>query len=600
MKRKISGILILAMIVSLFGTNFAFAVDEKVTDEIVEKLETSTDAPSEDTENVKVPTENPGAEAPVVEASDVPDVKVGTPAQYLVNETFESQASWDALVGATAAPQIKNFTTSVNPPQQETGTIGFSNGDIEFTRLLTEFVNGDTDKNKGKYDISMEYFPNIDTGSTGIYKGSFNITRIEDAPTYIVITGDSWRPLIAFDILKSGAFNGRKAKIKDQTAPLFIEFELNLNTKKVNSWFTEGGSTDRTPIHVNANYQDAKSDNFIKRLSVKQKFTPGEVTTSQKILAHSITIGQGDDFDVLYAKDVFSENTIIGANANKDEIGTNLVLPDTYNGVGITWSSGNTAVISDSGVVTTPANNTAVTMTANFEKGGKTATKDFTLTVLAHVPTDAEKLAEAEAALTLASLLQDGQVATALETNIKTPPTTMGQVNVKWVSSDSEVMATDGTITRGARDAEVTLFATLTCGAEKAIKDFNFKVKAVSTGEVIIDQSFATPEDMEKVSLRINPAYENYEVDFKLADGGIQMTQTEPFVDSGNEIPEMYMPLALNEIPYDDTTRASVDKGSFNGVYEVETKVVGNVPKCEGISTGVFGYKQGDIESHKG
>ncbi|MEG2584497.1 MAG: hypothetical protein RSA27_08325, partial [Oscillospiraceae bacterium] len=314
MKRKISGILILAMIVSLFGTNFAFAVDEKVTDEIVEKLETSTDAPSEDTENVKVPTENLGVEAPVVEASDVPDVKVGTPAQYLVNETFESQASWDALVGATAAPQIKNFTTSVNPPQQETGTIGFSNGDIEFTRLLTDFVNGDT--NKGKYDISMEYFPNIDTGSTGIYKGSFNITRIEDAPTYIVITGDSWRPLIAFDILKSGAFNGRKAKIKDQTAPLFIEFELNLNTKKVNSWFTEGGSTDRTPIHVNANYQDAKSDNFIKRLSVKQKFTPGEVTTSQKILAHSITIGQGDDFDVLYAKDVFSENTIIGANAN--------------------------------------------------------------------------------------------------------------------------------------------------------------------------------------------------------------------------------------------------------------------------------------------
>jgi endoglucanase Acf2 len=83
------------------------------------------------------------------------------------------------------------------------------------------------------------------------------------------------------------------------------------------------------------------------------------------------------------------------------------------NGSTITWASSNTAVISNAGVVTRPAANTNVTLTATIRKGTASATKTFTLTVIAketssdiidtaHFTVTLQKLSDTSAKLVLA------------------------------------------------------------------------------------------------------------------------------------------------------------------------------------------------------
>jgi len=86
-------------------------------------------------------------------------------------------------------------------------------------------------------------------------------------------------------------------------------------------------------------------------------------------------------------KNALTFNTIKASNTAQDNITTNLSLPGTgEHGTIITWSSGNTAFISDTGVVTRPAGtqgDQAVTLTATISKGAASDTKTFGLTVKA-------------------------------------------------------------------------------------------------------------------------------------------------------------------------------------------------------------------------
>ena len=85
--------------------------------------------------------------------------------------------------------------------------------------------------------------------------------------------------------------------------------------------------------------------------------------------------------------DSLSSSDIIGPNPDLDNVTTDLNLPAAGDdGHIITWSSSNTSVITDSGLVTRPAagsSNVTVTMTAVITDGTNTITKDFSVTVLA-------------------------------------------------------------------------------------------------------------------------------------------------------------------------------------------------------------------------
>ncbi|MCR4735767.1 MAG: hypothetical protein K5829_12270 [Treponema sp.] len=123
---------------------------------------------------------------------------------------------------------------------------------------------------------------------------------------------------------------------------------------------------------------------------------------------------------------------------------SDIILPDEVNDVAVSWKSSNTAVVSNTGVVTRPAyteSDANVTLTATLSKGSASDTKAFELTVLkeaAPVDTSAEDVAALKEALAIT--FADGDSATSVTKNITLPSGSNG-VSVTWASSNASVVS---------------------------------------------------------------------------------------------------------------------------------------------------------------
>ncbi|WP_242864592.1 immunoglobulin-like domain-containing protein [Microbacterium testaceum] len=174
------------------------------------------------------------------------------------------------------------------------------------------------------------------------------------------------------------------------------------------------------------------------------------------------------------------ENAMRGANTSLDSVSSNLTLPGSVNGVALTWSSSDTAVISTTGVVSRSITvNTPVTLTATSSLG----TLRYDVVV---VP---PKVASDLDAISLTS-----------RTTENLPLVTRGSVNgaaITWTSSDPALVTSTradytapaigsadpfrggGVVTRpayGAGDTAVTLTATATLNGQTAQRSFEVAV----------------------------------------------------------------------------------------------------------------------------
>ncbi|WP_368666368.1 immunoglobulin-like domain-containing protein, partial [Ammoniphilus sp. CFH 90114] len=170
-----------------------------------------------------------------------------------------------------------------------------------------------------------------------------------------------------------------------------------------------------------------------------------------------------------------------GLNDSADQVVQNLILATSgVDGTTIEWSSSNTTVITNEGIVTrTPFSmgDTAVTLTAKISKGTSTLTKKFVVIVLKQSQTDAEAVANAKGALAVGYAAGDSVSGVTQDLTF----TTMGVdgTSVTWSSENPAVIAADGTISRpaySAGDATVTLTATITKGVAIETKTFVVKV----------------------------------------------------------------------------------------------------------------------------
>lgn len=184
------------------------------------------------------------------------------------------------------------------------------------------------------------------------------------------------------------------------------------------------------------------------------------------------------------AKDIhLSEADCLGANASKDEVQADLVLPakttigDKNQEGSITkWASSNPAVISAEGKVTVPLLDTAVTLTATVERNGITAEKELTFTVIGNA-TD-ENLVQLDANSLAIPNADD------IRGNISLPDTGVNGSAITWTSSDESVVKTTasgsilpGIVTRQPQDAKVTLTAKLSKNDASLEKRFECTVK---------------------------------------------------------------------------------------------------------------------------
>ncbi|WP_395244261.1 immunoglobulin-like domain-containing protein [Agromyces sp. MMS24-K17] len=172
-----------------------------------------------------------------------------------------------------------------------------------------------------------------------------------------------------------------------------------------------------------------------------------------------------------------------------DAVETKLVLPTTG---GVTWSSSPAGVIAADGTVTRQASDTVVTVTGTATVRGKTATKDFTVTVLA-APTPAEA---AQRDLDAIALANADDVRSDL-----TLPTTGARFGstLSWSSSAPAVVDVAGTatvapgvVTRPAeRDTTVVLTVTATNGGATATREIPLTVRRAPAQAATTDYLFA-------------------------------------------------------------------------------------------------------------
>lgn len=172
-----------------------------------------------------------------------------------------------------------------------------------------------------------------------------------------------------------------------------------------------------------------------------------------------------------------------------DAVETDLVLPTSG---GVTWSSSPAGVVAADGTVTRQASDTDVTLTATATVRGKTATKDFTVTVLA-APTPAEAAQRDVDAIVLANA---DDVRSDL--TLPTSGTRFGS-SLTWGSSAPQVVDVVGTaavapgvVTRPEdRDTIVVLTVTATNAGATATRQIPLTVRKAYDAPATTDYLFA-------------------------------------------------------------------------------------------------------------
>ncbi|WP_211293931.1 immunoglobulin-like domain-containing protein, partial [Lentzea kentuckyensis] len=186
----------------------------------------------------------------------------------------------------------------------------------------------------------------------------------------------------------------------------------------------------------------------------------------------------------------------------------NLTLPaKAAGGSTITWTSSNPAVVSATGVVTRPApgsGNATVTLTATAAYAGFTATRTFTVTVIADI-TDRQKVQKA-----LKDIVIWDQ--NAIRGNITLPAKGAGDVTFTWRSDDKRVVSADGVVTRppyGAKPRKAHLSVRATKGKASSVRDFILTVLPLPKQEAREGYAFAyftgeATQDTEQVHFAVS------------------------------------------------------------------------------------------------
>ena len=187
-----------------------------------------------------------------------------------------------------------------------------------------------------------------------------------------------------------------------------------------------------------------------------------------------------------------------------------MTLPTTgASGTTISWTSSDTTVIADTGEVTRPAANAAdatVTLTATITKNTESDTKEFTLTVLKDAGlSDTESVAAAKTALVITYAQGDSE--TSVTQDMTLPTTGASGTTITWTSSDTTVIASDGTVIRPAADATVTLTATIEKNGVSDTKTFTLTVKkdlsdaeSVAADKAALDIGYADTDSATSVT----------------------------------------------------------------------------------------------------
>lgn len=166
---------------------------------------------------------------------------------------------------------------------------------------------------------------------------------------------------------------------------------------------------------------------------------------------------------------------------SESSVTSNLTLPAIGDsGSSIYWESSNPNIISSGGVVNRDSDDENVTLTAVLSKGSSTATSVFNVRVKglhsAAVESDEDIVDRVTGALDVVYRAKDNASRVTLPVGL--PTEGAEGTKISWSSSNTDVINTNGGVTRKSADTQVTLTATVTRGIASKTKTFTLTVIA--------------------------------------------------------------------------------------------------------------------------
>lgn len=234
--------------------------------------------------------------------------------------------------------------------------------------------------------------------------------------------------------------------------------------------------TDRLALAVNDEWliKDAYlrkdvTTGINKFLTVLASNVPGELSVSQYSITKYV---KNPDLESVANDLQLLELDVEGG------IDGDLILPlEGENGSTIRWESSNPDVISETGVVTrSTEGDVDVVLTAYLKKGNTPEISvSFDVKVLQFVlPPVSDRIKTSLDSLSFSD--------EAVKDDLVLPVNGVYDVVITWISSDEEIISSDGKVDRPSKDTYVTLTAVASVGEESDERNFKLLVKGTSSG----------------------------------------------------------------------------------------------------------------------
>ena len=234
-------------------------------------------------------------------------------------------------------------------------------------------------------------------------------------------------------------------------------------------------AVDVTPAQLGAG---KTARNYIGRSAYALDNSFKGVVSDFRIYNRALTTAEVGDLSTQSATAIATSDAIWAETALGDvsAVTGNLSLPVSGPARStITWASSNPAVVSATGAVTRTTSTETVDLTATITAGAATVTRTIPVTVAATASPDGDA----------AQLALDAIVVHGLDDvrgNVTLPASSVSGVDVVWSSSNTQVIASDGVVSRPAHGdpaASVTLTATATKGEAALTRTFAATVPAL-------------------------------------------------------------------------------------------------------------------------
>ena len=197
----------------------------------------------------------------------------------------------------------------------------------------------------------------------------------------------------------------------------------------------------------------------------------------------------------------FNDQDLLGDNLSRQEIISDLTLPETYKGVSVNWTSDQPTIIDSTGRVQRPvfeSGDILVKITAEFLGSSVSYKISFPLKVIKQPESPANRMAEVGRTLKNGSvILGENNSLFEVKSNLKFLRE-LDEVSITWSSSDPSVIDETGRVTRSSEsDKEVSLTATLSIGSESSEVTIIAKVlekpdtAADAVAEAMVEVDFA-------------------------------------------------------------------------------------------------------------